>query len=484
MSMDTAPRRHLMFYLNNELVVIKKPDPKLTLATYLREHRGLTGTKIGCGEGGCGACTVVLTWNDANSGKPVTSAVNACLRPLAACDSMAITTVEGLGCQKKGFNDVQTAIADGNGLQCGFCTPGWVTNYSGFIAASKAAGEPMTDADIETQADGNLCRCTGYRPILDAMKSLIKKSKGCTRECGKACSPEEAASCSAHNLNVGDVIPDFEDICDTVALPLALRKAKPSSVLFATEEGRGPSWFRPVTMKQLVDFAQTSPLPLTPIVGHTARAVAKYYKLESSPSFTVGGLSQFDEEPVVLVDINFIPEMKAISSDAVNGIVVGGAVTLSYLYQTIFDAAKTYGGAAYDALRRHFPKIATHQIRHAAGWAGNLMLNATHPTFPSDLVVCMITMGATVDAIMQGNLCTNISIDHFLEYVHDLINSSVASSSIKDECPVPVSMPILTSLHIPAPGNKGIVSTYKIMRRHCNSHPIVNAGFNVNFQGN
>ena len=96
-------------------------------------------------------------------------AINACLRLLCGCDGLALTTVEGLGSQGAGYSQVMKAIAEGQGSQCGFCTPGWVTAMSALLGGAAARGAAhLTAKEIEESLDGNLCRCTGYRPILQA----------------------------------------------------------------------------------------------------------------------------------------------------------------------------------------------------------------------------------------------------------------------------------------------------------------------------
>lgn len=109
----------LVFTVNGVEHRVSNPDPSILLVDYLRDTLGLTGTKVGCGEGGCGACTCICVGAD-----EVPRAINACLRLLCACDGLTITTTEGLGSQARGFSAAQTAIADGQGSQCGFCTPG------------------------------------------------------------------------------------------------------------------------------------------------------------------------------------------------------------------------------------------------------------------------------------------------------------------------------------------------------------------------
>ena len=125
-------------------------------------------------QGGCGACTVMVSVWDASAHKPRHMAVNACLAPLASMDGCAVTTVEGIGSIRAGVHPLQRRIAELHGSQCGFCTPGIVmAMYTLFRQHPDAAAE-----FIEENMDGNLCRCTGYRPLLDAAKTLVRGAGG------------------------------------------------------------------------------------------------------------------------------------------------------------------------------------------------------------------------------------------------------------------------------------------------------------------
>ena len=132
-----------------------KLTPDVTLASFLRNGLSLTATKLSCfGEGGCGACVVIL------NGK----SVNACLIPVVDCQGSNVTTLEGLDKS----NPIPERLSEKHGTQCGFCTPGMVMTMHGYLI--NACKKDVKD--IENLLDGNLCRCTGYRPILDAFKSL------------------------------------------------------------------------------------------------------------------------------------------------------------------------------------------------------------------------------------------------------------------------------------------------------------------------
>ena len=148
---------HIAFLLNGENVEVEVTDPTRTLLDWLREDRGLKGTKEGCNEGDCGACTVLV--QDESGAR----ALNACILFLPQLHGKAIRTVEGIAAADGSLHPVQQTMIDHHGSQCGFCTPGFITMM--------AANHLNAVTDHETFLAGNLCRCTGYAPILRAAKA-------------------------------------------------------------------------------------------------------------------------------------------------------------------------------------------------------------------------------------------------------------------------------------------------------------------------
>ncbi len=159
------------FLLNNKIIVIKNPDPNQTLLNYIRTELKKTGTKEGCSEGGCGACTIVLGELVAN--KIIYKAVNSCISFVPTLNGKQLIIVEDLVSKNGQLHPVQDAMVKFHGSQCGFCTPGFVMSlFSMFKNNKNLNNELITDS-----ISGNLCRCTGYRPIIDAAKSLNKINK-------------------------------------------------------------------------------------------------------------------------------------------------------------------------------------------------------------------------------------------------------------------------------------------------------------------
>jgi xanthine dehydrogenase small subunit len=158
--MTDAPR----FLLNGVPTALDDVPAATTLLDWLRERAGLRGTKEGCAEGDCGACTVVVE-RLAPSGGVVREAVNACLTLVGQMDGLGVRTVEGLLAPDGTLHPVQAAFVASGGTQCGFCTPGFVMSSYAFAASGEPADLPL----IHDALAGNLCRCTGYRPIVEAV---------------------------------------------------------------------------------------------------------------------------------------------------------------------------------------------------------------------------------------------------------------------------------------------------------------------------
>ncbi|KAA0109296.1 (2Fe-2S)-binding protein [Mycolicibacterium sp. P1-5] len=150
----------------NGIPVEATVEPRLTLADFLRERCGLTGTHLGCEHGSCGACTVLLDG----------AAVRSCLVFAVQAEDAEVSTVEGVASADGELSPVQAALRDCHGLQCGFCTPGFVMS----ITALLRDNPHPTDEEVREGLSGNFCRCTGYQGIVNAVHQAAETGAAAT----------------------------------------------------------------------------------------------------------------------------------------------------------------------------------------------------------------------------------------------------------------------------------------------------------------
>ena len=164
--------RPLQFVRRGQTVTLHKVPPDRTLLEVLREDLHCTDTKEGCNEGDCGACTVVL--GEAQGARLQYRAVNSCIRLAHSVQGQALWTAQDLLAPDGSLHPVQQAMVQCHGSQCGFCTPGFVMSLFGTYQNHVAQGRPITRALAQQDLAGNLCRCTGYQPILEAAQSMAQ----------------------------------------------------------------------------------------------------------------------------------------------------------------------------------------------------------------------------------------------------------------------------------------------------------------------
>lgn len=150
----------ITIHINGEKLE-REVEPRMLLADFIRHELGLTGTHVGCEQGVCGACTVLLDGR----------AVRSCIMLAVQVDEQELTTVEGMSDSPEALHPIQEAFWEAHGLQCGFCTPGFLMTLMPYLANNPDPSE----ADIREAISGNVCRCTGYQHIVDAALLAAKK---------------------------------------------------------------------------------------------------------------------------------------------------------------------------------------------------------------------------------------------------------------------------------------------------------------------
>ena len=466
-SAASKPTGRLTFGINGERFSLRAADvdPTVTLKQFLTQRTGFKGPKLGCGEGGCGACVVDIARPTAATAAATTAAaavahssVNSCLCPLATLDGASVTTTEGLGGSKGArtrqgccggrtgslagssgggggggacgggggggvgateplpagadtFHPVQRAFADFNASQCGFCTPGMVmATYAALRRARDAAGGDdaarPTAAQLEGAFDGNICRCTGYRPILDAAKSFAADA-ACNANANTMCDADVAADMRGPGAQPAPAAPG-------VALPFFPEYPPPAPGTApgaaALYRGSGRTWHRPASLDAALALLQAASAGggggggARFVVGATSAGI---YKEHAHP----------DWHPPTFIDLSgagCAAELSVLgeeteSESAEHGgsaaLVAGGSVTLAQLQLALLAAAAArYGGGAaaalpaddvYVVIAAHIGRIANHHVRNAGSIAGNLVM-ARVKGFESDLATCLLAAGATV----------------------------------------------------------------------------------------
>ncbi|CAL1597686.1 unnamed protein product [Knipowitschia caucasica] len=202
----------LLFFVNGKKVEERNADPETMLLFYLRDKLRLTGSKSGCGGGACGACTVMVSRYQPRTRTILHFSATACLVPIVQLHGAAVTTVEGIGSTKTRLHPVQERIAKANGSQCGFCTPGMVMSMYTLL---RNKPQPSLE-DVREALSGNLCRCTGYRPIVDGYRTFCQEANCC--QGNGVCRQGNGDCCQGNgdcSLDDGDCRRDNGDCCQS-----------------------------------------------------------------------------------------------------------------------------------------------------------------------------------------------------------------------------------------------------------------------------
>jgi xanthine dehydrogenase small subunit len=330
------------FLLDGEVRELPGLDPTRTVLEVLRGDLCRTGTKEGCAEGDCGACTVLV--GDLDDGAVTWRAVNSCIQFAPMLHGKALMTVESLG-TADALHPVQQAMVDHHGSQCGFCTPGIVMSLYG-----RAVGASGTDAGVDEVLAGNLCRCTGYGPIIAAAIAT----------------PAEAA-------------PD---------VAVALQSIAPSDMLRLDYDdalaGMTRRWLTPRTLAQLDEALATHPNP-TFVTGATD--VGLWVTKQRRALETVISLSE-------------VAELKTIETLADGSLRIGAAVTYARALKTL--------SALYPDLGEMMRRLGSVQVRNA----GAIGANIANGSPIGDMPPALIAAGATL-VLRRGAVSRSMPLEDF-----------------------------------------------------------------------
>nr|XP_055201142.1 aldehyde oxidase 4-like isoform X2 [Nyctereutes procyonoides] len=345
----------LIFFVNGRKVTEKNADPEVNLLYYLRKVLCLTGTKYSCGGGGCGACTVMVSRYNPKTKKIHHYPVTACLVPICSLYGAAVTTVEGVGSINTRIHPVQERLAKCHGTQCGFCSPGMVMSIYTLL---RNHPEP-TPEQITKALGGNLCRCTGYRTIVESGKTFCRESTVCgMKSSGKCCMDQEERSFVNRQEKIctklynEDEFQPLDPSQEPIFPPELIRMAEDPNKRRLTFQGERTTWIAPVTLNDLLELKANFPeAPL--IMGNT----------------TVGPSIKFRDEfhPVFISPLG-LPELYFVDCTD-DGVTIGAGYSLAQLSDALHlivleqqkEKTKTYS-----ALLKHLRTLAGAQIRNMA----------------------------------------------------------------------------------------------------------------------
>ncbi|XP_054113736.1 aldehyde oxidase 2 isoform X3 [Callithrix jacchus] len=425
---STSRSDELVFFVNGRKVIERNVDPEGTLLTFLRKNLRLTGTKYACGRGGCGACTVMVSKHDSVSKKIRHFSVTACLMPICSLYGAAVTTVEGVGSIKTRLHPVQERIAKSHGTQCGFCTPGMVMSMYTLL---RNHPQPSEEQLMEALG-GNLCRCTGYRPIFESGRTFCMEANCCQQKgTGKCC------------LDWGE----------NDSSPLGKkneRMAENPEKQTLNFYGERVTWISPGTLKDLLELKAKHPkAPL--VLGNT--------------SLGPGMKSQGHFHPVLLSPAR-ISELSMVTKTS-DGLTIGAGCSLAQMQVILAERISELPEEktrTYRALLKHLRSLAGQQIRNMASLGGHVMSRHCY----SDLNPILAVGNSTLNLISAEGTRQIPLNEHFL--------AGLASADIEPE-------EILESVHIPHSQKWEFVSAFRQAQCQQNALPHVNAGMRVLFKG-
>jgi xanthine dehydrogenase/oxidase len=457
-SSSSSNRQDLRFYLNGRPAAVRAHDVRSeSLLTWLRQGRpGLTGAKHVCGEGGCGACTVLVSrWrpssgegnshnknNNKNNpggssgGTVEHSSVASCLTPLPFVDGTSVWTVEGLRLasvaaaeadaaaeasegqdQEHGFHvgpihvskdhhrrllplhPVQEALVRSHATQCGYCTPGFAMSFAARLAQQQG---DSTCSDLERALDGNLCRCTGYRPIVDAGKLVASDEHPELSSEQKTLRHRlrgEIDALKASNPG-GEMFPFPEELAGP---------DRGATQSFTLTDGNGTRWCRPGSLQELLELKAAGPSTTVggahshPDEGASypmlAKVVSGFTDVGYKPVRASAARAQPRAGKPVFVSTSSVEELRQVEWED-NGVWFGGGTTINQFAAQAQHGPgdrqlSDYQKRALDAAFHQTRFFANNQVRDMGTIAGSLV-NCSQV---SDLVPAMIAMDATVELV-------------------------------------------------------------------------------------
>ncbi|KAF0908662.1 hypothetical protein E2562_027223 [Oryza meyeriana var. granulata] len=403
--MMLKPVERVVFALNGERQEVAV-DPSTTLLEFIRTRTPFKGPKLGCGEGGCGACVILVAKYNPKTDEVTEFNASSCLTLLYSIHFCSIITTEGLGNTKDGFHAIQKRMSGFHASQCGFCTPGMCMSiFSSLVNADKSKKpEPpkgfskLSVSEAERSFSGNMCRCTGYRPIVDACKSFASdvdlEDLGLNIFWKKGDRHPDVSKLPSYTLGGG--ICTFPDFLKS-EIKASLDYMNDASVSSPRE-----GWYCPKNIKQyykLINSGLFSESSVKVVVGNTSTGVYKDQDL-------------YDK----YIDIAGIPELSAVLRKD-KGIEIGAATSISRTIEILKQESESIsspnGSVVFRKLAEHMSKVASPFVRNTASIGGNIILAHKYP-FRSDIATILLGAAATV-SLQVSSKTLHVTLEQFLE---------------------------------------------------------------------
>ncbi|CAB3227915.1 unnamed protein product [Arctia plantaginis] len=395
----------------------------VTLLDYVREKLELRGTKYLCRQAGCGACIV-----SARRPNSQPYAINSCILPIIACHGLEITTIEEVGNRNKGYHPTQETLAKYNGSQCGYCSPGWIMSMYSLLQSKKN----LTMLEIEQSLASNICRCTGYRSILSALKRFATDA------------PDKITVTDIEDLtNWKQNCKSCDKLCENENNDWCILSVKDfNNEILKINLKDGKTFYRATTVYDIFSVLNKEGCDSYKLIcGNTSKGVY--------PNDDV-----FDN-PRVLIDISDVHELKNHILD--QNLILGAGNTLTEVLEKFEDISKEEYFSYLKILNDHIKLVAHIAVRNRGSIAGNLMIKHRHQEFQSDIFLLLETVGALLTVVNLNAVTQIVTMQKFLQL------------NMKGSIILNVLLPPLNS--------KYKLVTFKIMPRSQNAHAIVNAGF-------
>ncbi|XP_050344182.1 uncharacterized protein LOC126769434 [Nymphalis io] len=426
--------------------------PDFTLNEYIRKVANLRGTKAMCHEGGCGACIVNVRAPQPPSNEVKTFAVNSCLVSILSCHGWEITTAEGIGNKRIGYHEVQKRLANFSGTQCGYCTPGFVMSM---YSLYQSKNQKVSSKEVENSFASNICRCTGYRPIADAFKSLAEDADdnllnqlvdvedlNTIKPCTFQYSQEEMHDYSLLD-NISLETNNSNADVDSFKDPSWCILGKSNGQMF-TIESDSHKWYKAYNLDDIFKAMQNDG-DYEIIAGNTGQ-----------------GVIPVTEYPPNIIDIFNVSELKEHTVDV--NLIIGAGMPISEAMEIFLKMSENEDFSYLKELYNHLDLVSHIPVRNIGTIGGNLMLKHKDNKFQSDLFLIIETVGGMI-TIAESVAKTNIiSLPEFLH--------------------TDMKRKIILNIMLPPLSQSCYLKTFKIMPRAQNAHAIINAGFLLKFHHN